>query len=67
MLKCKEFPNLAAILEFAFGESDRVVRAGGGLESDPRPTDTVLISRSRQQYDYERCTRNYFSTGSKRF
>ena len=42
MLKCEEFPNLAAILEFAFGESDRVVRAGGGLESHPRPTDTVL-------------------------
>ena len=28
MLKCVEFPDLAAILEFAFGESDRVLRAG---------------------------------------
>ena len=42
MLKCKEFPDLAAIMEFAFGESDRVERAGGGLESHPRLTDTVL-------------------------
>ena len=42
MLKCEEFPDLAAILEFAFGESDRVQRAGGGLESHRRLTDMVL-------------------------
>lgn len=41
-LKCKEFPDLAGILEFAFGEGDSVDRAGGGLESHPRLTDTVL-------------------------
>ena len=41
-LKSDEFPDLAGILEFAFGESDRVDRAGGGLESHPRLTDTVL-------------------------
>ena len=41
-LKCEEFPELAAILEFAFGEEDRIDRAGGGLESHPRLTDTVL-------------------------
>ena len=41
-LKCEEFPDLAGILEFAFGEGDRVDRAGGGLESHPRLTDTVL-------------------------
>ena len=41
-LKSEEFPDLAGILEFAFGESDRVDRAGGGLESHPRLTDTVL-------------------------
>ena len=41
-LKCEEFPDLAALLEFAFGEGDRVDRAGGGLESHPRLTDTVL-------------------------
>ena len=41
-LKCEEFEDLAAILEFAFGESDRVDRAGGGLECHPRLTDTVL-------------------------
>jgi hypothetical protein len=42
MLKSEEFPDLAAIMEFAFGESDRIERAGGGLESHPRLTDTVL-------------------------
>ena len=35
-------PDLAAILEFAFGGGDRVDRAGGGLESQPRLTDTVI-------------------------
>lgn len=35
-LKCEEFPDLT------FGESDHVHRAGGGLESHPRLTDTVL-------------------------
>ncbi|CAB4026118.1 Hypothetical predicted protein [Paramuricea clavata] len=42
MLKCEEFPDLSAVLEFAFGESDRIERGGGGLESHPRLTDTVL-------------------------
>ena len=41
-LKCKEFPDLAGILQFSFGEADRVDRAEGGLESHPRLTDTVL-------------------------
>ena len=31
-LKCEEFEDLVGILEFAFGESDRIDRAGGGLE-----------------------------------
>ena len=34
--------NFQTSLEFAFGEGDRVDRAGGGLESHPRLTDTVL-------------------------
>ena len=42
MLKCEEFPDLSAILEYAFGESDRIDRGGGGLESHPRLNDTVL-------------------------
>ncbi|CAB4021307.1 Hypothetical predicted protein, partial [Paramuricea clavata] len=42
MLKCKEFPDLAAVMEYAFGESDHIERGGGGLESHPRLTDTVL-------------------------
>ena len=41
-LKSEQFPDLAGILEFAFGEGDHVDRAGGGLESHPRLTDTVL-------------------------
>lgn len=41
-LKCKEFPDLTGILEFAFGESDCVDRAGGGLESHPRLMNTML-------------------------
>jgi hypothetical protein len=41
-LKCEQLPDLAAILEYAFGEADRVNRAGGGLESHPRLIDTVL-------------------------
>ena len=42
MLKCEEFPELATILEYAFGESDHIERAGGGLESHSRLTDTIL-------------------------
>ena len=41
-LKCEEFPDLVGIIEFTFGESDRLDRAGGGLESHPRLIDTVL-------------------------
>ena len=41
-LKCEQFPDLAGILEFAFGEGARVDRAADGLESHPRLTDTVL-------------------------
>lgn len=32
-LKCKEFPELPALLEFAFGDGDRLQRSGGGLEA----------------------------------
>ena len=42
MLKSEEFPDLAAILEFSFGESDRIEKGGGGLESHPRLIDIVL-------------------------
>ena len=43
-LKSEQFPDLAGILEFAFGKGDRVDRAGGVLESHPRLIDTVLYS-----------------------
>jgi hypothetical protein len=33
LLKCEKFPDLTGILEFAFGDEDRVNRGGGGLES----------------------------------
>ncbi|KAJ7391492.1 hypothetical protein OS493_018539 [Desmophyllum pertusum] len=42
-LKCEEFPELASYTEFSFGEGDRVLRGGGGLEADPRLLDTKLF------------------------
>ena len=42
-LKCEEFPELAQYIEFAFGEGDRVLRGGGGLQADPRLLDTTLF------------------------
>ena len=41
-LKCEEFPYLPTILEFAFGNQDRINSAGGGLESHQRLIDLVL-------------------------
>ncbi|CAB3980518.1 Hypothetical predicted protein [Paramuricea clavata] len=42
LLKSDQFPDLAGVLQFCFGEGDRIDRAGGGLESHPRLIDTVL-------------------------
>ena len=42
-LKCEEFPELARYLEFAFGEGDRVLRGGGGLQADPCLLDSTLF------------------------
>ena len=42
-LKCEEFPELARYIEFAFGEGDRLVRGGGGLQADPRLLDARLF------------------------
>ena len=42
-LKCEEFPELARYIEFAFGEGDRVLRRGGGLQADPRLLDSTLF------------------------
>ena len=42
-LKCEEFPELAHYIEFAFGEGDRVLRGGGGLEAERRLLDTTLF------------------------
>ncbi len=35
MLKCEEFPDLAAIIEYAFGKSDCVERGSGGCGKPP--------------------------------
>ena len=43
-LKCEEFPELACYIEFAFGEGNRVLRGGGGLEADRRLLDTTLFN-----------------------
>ena len=40
-LKSHEFPELAAVLEYAFGEHD-VQRGGGGLEAHPRLTTGTM-------------------------
>lgn len=42
-LKCEEFPELARYIEFAFGEGDRLLRRGGGLQADPRLLDARLF------------------------
>ena len=42
-LKCEEFPELTRYIEYCFGEGDRVLRGGGGLEPDPRLLDTKLF------------------------
>lgn len=42
-LKCEEFPELSKFIEFAFGEGDRVLRGGGGLQADPRLLETTLF------------------------
>lgn len=42
-LKCEEFPELARYIEFAFGEGDRILRGGGGLQEDPRLIDPRLF------------------------
>lgn len=42
-LKCEEFPELARYIEYCFGEGDRVLRGGGGLQADPRLLDTKLF------------------------
>ena len=42
-LKCEEFPEPAQYIEFAFGEGDRVLRGGGGLQADPGLLDTTLF------------------------
>ena len=42
-LKCEEFPELTRYIEYCFGEGDRVLRGGGGLEADPRLLHTKLF------------------------
>ena len=41
-LKCSQFPELATVLEYAFGERDIHTEGGGGLESHPRLTTGTL-------------------------
>lgn len=40
-LKCEEFPKLPALLEFAFGDGDRLQRSGGGLEAHSKLYETM--------------------------
>ena len=41
-LKIEEFPDIAAILEYEFGEGDRIKRGGGGLESHSKLENDTL-------------------------
>lgn len=41
-VKIEEFQDIAAILEYKFGEGDRNKRSGGGLESHPKLTNNIL-------------------------
>lgn len=41
-MKCEEFPELAQVLEYAFGEGDKRENDGGGLECHPRLTEGTL-------------------------
>lgn len=41
-LKIEEFPDIAAILEYEFGEGDQIKRGGGGLESHSKLENDTL-------------------------
>lgn len=41
-MKIEEFPDIAAILEYEFGEGDRLNRGGGGLESHSKLENDTL-------------------------
>ena len=41
-MKTQQFPELASVIEYAFGERDIQELGGGGVESHPRLTDGVL-------------------------
>ncbi len=36
MLKCDEYSDLCSVIQYVFGEGDRIERRGGGLESHPK-------------------------------
>ena len=44
-MKSEEFPDLAAVMEHAFGECNRV-QGGGGLEAHPRLTTDIQYRAS---------------------
>ena len=45
-LKCEEFPELPALLEFAFGDRDRLQRSGGGLEAHSKLYNETMYKAS---------------------
>lgn len=60
-LKCEEFPELPALLEFAFGDGDRLQRGGGGLEAHSKLYNETMYKASdnttvmREALDLVRC------------
>lgn len=59
-LKCEEFPELPALLEFAFGDGYRLQRSGGGLEAHSKLYNETMYKASDN-------TTNKRSTGSRTF
>ena len=45
-LKCEEFPELPALLEFAFGDGDRLRQGGGGLETHSKLYNETMYKAS---------------------
>lgn len=45
-LKCEEFPELPAPLEFAFGDGDRLQHSAGGLEAHSKLYDETMYKAS---------------------
>ena len=65
-LKCSEFPELATVLSYAFGEYD-MQQGGGGLEAHPRLTNGTLYQTTESVTTMKRAREILFSMAPKGF